>query len=413
MGEKTKLFRNKYSFRILAVFGVLLLASISFVILTTPQVNAGITPSIEDDMVLFLHLDNDATDSSNQGNDGIVEGAVFTSGGGILSDGEIIFDGVNDYINFTDKASLDIYQNSFTIAFWLNARNITNNVLPRIMEKDSSFIAIMGNPANARFSELALEMLNETGTNTIEIWSRDQSVTLNTWEHWALTYNGTGGQWYKNGVANTNMLQVSIGSDWMGTERDTSGFEHLIARRRTDLERNLNGSLDDVIIWSRELSGSEITTLYESYVIPTITINGPTGESSSGIVDFSFNPHDDVESNQINSCTIIMRGVERSGEPTKTKTYTSLTPRQINVIRESDIVVSNKMQYSITCTDGTFTSESVSQTVDTLIGSSIGGNSPNVLGQQPTEPPGTAPTKDGVFSNIINFIKSIFERIFS
>ena len=271
----------------------------TFSLLFTPKIdtvnvsNASTSYSrndLQDGLVGWWKLDENNTnqiDSSVSSINGTVNGATFNPSGKI--GGAYNFDGVDDYINVSTNPILDIYQGQFTISFWLNARNVSNNVLPRIMEKRSNFVAIMGDTTNARFSELALELSNLTGSNTLEIWSRGQNVTLNTWEMWTLTYNGTGGQWYKNGVANTNMLHLNISGVWTGTESNSSGFDQLIARRRTDVNRGLNGSLDELRIYNRTLSTSEIQQLYyitnptfQEYANVTINVTTTDEDTAAG-----------------------------------------------------------------------------------------------------------------------------------
>lgn len=171
------------------------------------------------------------------------------------------FDGVNGYINMSNKPAHDIYQSPFTISFWIYPINITNNVLPRVMEKRTSFVAIMGNQSNARFSQITLEMQNATGTNTIEFWSLT-NVTMNDWQMWTLVWNGTNATWYKNGVSDS-VRQINVGGAFTNSI-NTSTQEMFIAKRRADNTRNLNGSLDEIRLYNINLNSTQIAEIYNS-----------------------------------------------------------------------------------------------------------------------------------------------------
>lgn len=217
-------------------------------------------------LVLWLRMNNESGDTatiikdkSTYGNNGTTN-AQYTSSGYL--GGAYSFDGVDDSINITDSSSLDIYQGQFTISMWIYPRSVTNNVLPRLTEKRSNYLAIMGNQSNSKFSKFGAEFLNETGTNTVEFWS-NTNATLNTWQHVVFVYDGLNGTWYINGVADATSI-ITLGGDWTGQEVSTTGYDLYIAKRRTDSTRNFDGVIDDVLMFNRNLSAEEIISIYNS-----------------------------------------------------------------------------------------------------------------------------------------------------
>jgi Concanavalin A-like lectin/glucanases superfamily len=154
------------------------------------------------------------------------------------------FDGTTSFGIATDSASLNTLNNRFSVAFWLWLTAYDNNVLPRVWEKRSNYMAIMGDSGNGRFRNLAIEVVN-TGATAVEYWGRTR-LDVNQWYRVIGTFDGNvGGDVqgiiYLNGVAET---MTRILGPWTGTLQDTTGFDLNVARRRTDLLRNLQGRLD-------------------------------------------------------------------------------------------------------------------------------------------------------------------------
>ena len=268
---------------------------IGLIVLAFSFVMSGTTPSIEEDMVLYFHLNNDSSigengtfvvDSSRASNNGTVIGAVFNTSAGILGDGSYLFDGSNDYIDVNHTDSLDIIL-QLTIAVWI--RHTANTGRDFIVTKRSG----TGLPFNYGI---------ELNLNNLEFWTfdgdgffgaiSDVSSDLNKWNHWAVTYNEGNVTLYKNGtrvthslfegtnfpkILNTNTQNVSIGGSNVGGNV-------------------FDGDIDEVIIWNRSLTASEIFDMYTNYATPTVTAISPRGgEDTDGIVSFSYNVTDDAD----------------------------------------------------------------------------------------------------------------------
>ena len=71
--------------------------------------------------------DGTATDSSGSGNNGVVNGPIFspigTQDGNGNDTGSLDFDGVDDYV---DLGALDIGRSAVTLAAWVNPDNLAN-----------------------------------------------------------------------------------------------------------------------------------------------------------------------------------------------------------------------------------------------------------------------------------------------
>ncbi len=187
-----------------------------------------------------------AQDSSGNGNDGTLNGPVKWVEEGKIN-GALAFTGPYNYVQVKDSPSLDMTQR-ITIAAWINPSWTGNN---RIMQKSSGggdnqyrLLKEWGNNMVFHLPGLSPDRLEFVGLPPIGEWT-----------HLAATYDGSMMKVYYNGIvageqASTGQLGVSDGTLTIGTKHETApaGDEY-------------NGMLDDVRIYNRALSASEIMVL--------------------------------------------------------------------------------------------------------------------------------------------------------
>lgn len=172
------------------------------------------------------------------------------------------FNGVNAYVNLTNNSALDVYQGQFTISFWLNTGNVTNNARPVILDDYNATVSIMGNSTNGRFMNLGMRLQNQTAANTADFWT-NVNVSLNQWQNWAFVYNGSNGTWYRNGSI-VATAQVDTGGAWSGVELNTTTGDTYLARGYNNNSFALNGSLDEVRIYNINLTANQINQIFNA-----------------------------------------------------------------------------------------------------------------------------------------------------
>lgn len=194
----------------------------------------------------------DASFSSNTAT--LVNGATWTTG----KNGKAInFDGNNDYLTIGnvggDSANL-------TVSAWVYARDlngITAGINTIISKEDPTggYVLRVGDsgidPARVQWvvGDGAQQKLNANAVTGL--------LALNTWYYIAATYNSSGSQKiYINGVLNA---QQSIASGVLAPS--VNNLE--IGLSAGDTGRVWNGIIDDVRIYYRELSATEIYNLYK------------------------------------------------------------------------------------------------------------------------------------------------------
>lgn len=192
------------------------------------------------------------SDSSGNGHSGTGNGGISTAVGKIGNGGN--FDGIDDYIT-ADSVNAALTGTGFSFGGW---------VKPRIVKRESplSFHSIAGENRNVIFLSLdgaqKFHYWDDTppwGSNQINSVS---TYATGTYYHVFVTIDGSNsGKLYVNGAQEATFTttvrpiaggKFSIGQEWDGTSA-------------TDL---FDGVIDEVGIWSRALSSTEIATLYNS-----------------------------------------------------------------------------------------------------------------------------------------------------
>jgi len=173
--------------------------------------------------------------SGNNNSGSLVNGPTFNNANG----GSIVFDGVDDYVTLGNPSLLDIL--NFTICAWAKSNTFTNY----------QNIIFKGNTSTGQYGIA----LNSIGDWTIQpnVSFTGDIITLNTWNFFVGTYNGTQITAYRNGMQKQqyNIAQsnygniVTIGAD-------------------TANNRFFNGNIPSVQIYNRALSASEVLQNYNA-----------------------------------------------------------------------------------------------------------------------------------------------------
>jgi hypothetical protein len=211
------------------------------------------TPFNDPHMVLHLALDEasgtTAQDSSGNDNDAEVINASWVVG---VSGNALDFDGAGDYADLGNKPAFNL-SSAFTVATWVRFSAFGDRT---IVAKgyDGSLVQYNFRYLWGDFCFTTWDGSSNYGSCTSSNWS------TGTWYFLVGSYDGT---WhtYVNGLEDSNEMN-DIGATPKYNGRDT----YLGA-----LDNNgtpayfLNGTLDDVRIYSRALSAAEVSALYDAY----------------------------------------------------------------------------------------------------------------------------------------------------
>jgi len=222
--------------------------------LTAPEVSNLYSP-----LVAHWKLDEPSgatsfADSSGNGNTGTCSVGACPAMGFLGKVGTgASFNGTTSQVTIPDSPSLHLSQ--FTIALWVNPRQIkSSDYQPLIVKEDSAgnnrtyWLSISPGSTHVHFAVWASDCATKYTGDSIA------SLALNAWTHVALTYDGSIERLYINGAldhaiafATASLCQAAVP---VKLGKETSAFQPF------------NGVLDDIQIYSQALSAPNVMNLY-------------------------------------------------------------------------------------------------------------------------------------------------------
>ena len=193
-----------------------------------------------------------------------------------ISSGAVRFDGDNDYVNLSNDASLNLIGN-FSIFMWINPEN--PSLYYRVLyEKAGQFEYLFWNTNSKLMVKVGADT---TSSNTV--------IPANEWSYVGITFNGTNIIYYLNGQDD--------GGFYKGSNYASSSSASMIGIRGT-LALDYLGSIDEVLIYNKSLTASEVEQLYKAglsqHANANVTLHTRTADSynlsDAGLVSlWSFN----------------------------------------------------------------------------------------------------------------------------
>jgi len=203
--------------------------------------------ALTDNILAYWNLNDDGSggvslaDSTGNGNT-LTNNNGVTLGTGIIA-GDAVFSGGQSLS--TANTLIPPPSGAFSVSLWTNSDVNSGVLISSATSGANSFL-----------------MQNYASTTYVQVLSNGSLIAqfnalpiANTWTHYAFTYDSAGnGVFYQNGTPVDSKNAAGIGTDPSG------GF---VMGARWD-GYSLVGQLDEVGIWSRALSGYEVTALYNS-----------------------------------------------------------------------------------------------------------------------------------------------------
>lgn len=201
-----------------------------------------------DGCVLNLWLEKNATDMSGSGNDGTIYGVTNTTG---LVGWGMEFDGDNDKIGCGNDSSLDI-TNDITISAWVKLTDPGDRAI--IVSKQNSSAYELYIDGSSWHNRVIVKINSHLSSNSAYLWT----TKWGTWQHIAFTLKNSTNELfiYENGqviFSNTSYLK-----------RPTSVMNNITIGVRETGAYDSTGTIDEVLIFNRSLSATEIQTIYNN-----------------------------------------------------------------------------------------------------------------------------------------------------
>ena len=238
----------------------------------------------DDDLVAYFKLDEDSigqsvADSSGQGNSGVHINIRASAVGSNTPDFEtiantnsIFFNGINNYIAIDADASLNLSGGNFTQSVWIRPTN-NNGLFQGILgfqgtatENRYPGIWLRGTEIHAGFGD---------GNDWNNVTTAGAGVTYGQWNHVATTFDGTTFKVFVNGRE-----EISTNSFAGSTP---------INVQQVDIGRVNNyftGNIDEVQIYKRALTATELTSLIDGATLPNQLL---AGEFQTEVIQSGFN----------------------------------------------------------------------------------------------------------------------------
>lgn len=225
--------------------------------------------SLNDGLVAYYPFNSNANDESGTANNGIVNGATLSLDRFENQDSAYSFNGMNNFIEIPNAASLN--PSAVTVATWFSIKDFLtggswcNNQWQILLFKKNSlganfeyFVVAVGNGIDNVRGQITVGTASASGQQVGAYSS--EIVEPNKWYHVAATITSEEIRLYVNGV-----LQDTRATGFPLDHGDRPLF---FGRTGEWCEGYLNGSLDDVRIYNRALSESEIQELYTGIHLP-------------------------------------------------------------------------------------------------------------------------------------------------
>lgn len=206
-------------------------------------------------LVAWYPFNGNANDESGNGNNGIVNGAILTLDRNGKSNSAFYFSGENcsTYINGNMDTSSINEKEEYSISIWVLNSGNGCKIHPRILEFYSvSSGALQFNWDVAGSNSLMIETINKTGAyqNT----SFNYQKWRDNWVHLVFTVKDGEAKSYLNGELKTTF-------QFKGKPNLTSNFS--FGRMNHPAWNTMRGSLDDIALWNRVLTPSEISKIFK------------------------------------------------------------------------------------------------------------------------------------------------------
>jgi hypothetical protein len=191
-------------------------------------------------------FDNNATDSSGNGNNGTLGGGATYNATGKIG-AALSLDGIDDFVDCGNKASLNI-TDTVTVAAWIKTSDTGNAQSNEYVSKGDESYCIKHNTGNF------IEFFIYDGAN----WNAAQTAVLttafnNVWHHLAGTFDGTQVKLYLDGKL--------VGSRLYSGPIAVATQNLNIGRNSRYTDRLYYGLIDDVRIYHGVLPSAEISKL--------------------------------------------------------------------------------------------------------------------------------------------------------
>ncbi len=212
-------------------------------------------------LVAWYPFNGNANDASGNGNNGSNNGATLSTDRFGNSNSAYSFDGINDYIQVNHSSSLTP-NNQISISTWINSQSTSG----------ARHILFKGAPNPPPYLGYYVRLFD----GLVSIWfgqsaqpiQTNVSIAASQWSHIVVTFDGTIYKVYLNGV---------LGQSGSASYNFSNTSDLAVGKHGTQNAGYFHGTIDDIRIYNRTLSETEVQQLYNENA-------GSTGNISSTFI---------------------------------------------------------------------------------------------------------------------------------
>lgn len=256
-------------------------ASIQFLAFALFAVSMAYAQTPTNGLVAYYPFNGNANDLSGNGNNGTVIGAILTSDRYERPASAYFFDGTSSYISVPDNNTLD-FTNTFSLCAWIRPDTARNEAC--VLGKPRSVVGTGFNILlDTSIASGAYNVVYGMNDNALNFVARDSTnIPLHLWTFVVTTYDGSNAKIYVNGILKKD---TAVTITLLNSSQPLNiGWEGL-----SGFPRNFKGALDNIRLYNRSLSASEISNLFNEISPITMNKTGLSGSPASFSVDSTFN----------------------------------------------------------------------------------------------------------------------------
>lgn len=218
-----------------------------------------------EDMVLWYKLDEasgtTATDSSGNGNDGVLTGGASWGANGLT------FDGTNGYIKVPNNIMEGVTSTTVAFKVFMETSQVTPYMLFAFGNTGSNgvgngYFFMSGNSFRSSLSLTNWEGEQNAGTNT--------NLARGIWKHVAVTVSGSTAILYEDGKEVGRNTAVTVNPSQIGGGATTANY---IGKSVYTADKYFKGKMQDFRMYNRALSVTEVQDLAIPTNVPVTGVN--------------------------------------------------------------------------------------------------------------------------------------------
>ena len=324
---KSTINRNKIIIIIIAI----VVASFSIYYATAGifKTNTPVVNDLTSGLVGYWTFDGQDTDwgtntvndmSTNSNNGTMINISTSTDAVSGIIGQALDFDGDNNYVDVPDSASLRVADGDFSVSFWLK-RDAISSVIENLVGTENGVSNYLGWSIRLGGSDTISFYVNDGAGQKLA--GGGEVLVVNEWYHFVgVVDSGNTIYYYLNGT-----LQDSTSLAGETAFEKNYGLD--IGNIESGSNRYFNGSIDEVRIYDRALSVSEVTELYNQGAkrLTIINKNQKTDLVPTGLTGYWSFDGEDMDWGTNNSNVVIDRsGNGKNGQVSNMSTTTSPVP---------------------------------------------------------------------------------------